>query len=99
MIVWALLAAVPWTMLACYSSSDDAPLQLASHGRYRLPATLFWAVAAAGLPVALRPRVLAALGIGYLALQAVCTEAATRQITVMHEANYPAAASVFGFKD
>jgi len=99
MFVWALLAAVPWTVLACYSSSDDTPLQLASHGRYRLPATLFWAVAVSSLPAALPPRVLAALGVGYLALQAVCTEAAARQITVMHEANYPTAASVFGFKD
>jgi len=99
MIVWAFLAAVPWTVLACYSSSDDTPLQLASHGRYRLPATLFWAVAVSSLPAALPPRVLAVLGVGYLALQAVCTEAAVRQITVMHEANYPTAASVFGFKD
>jgi hypothetical protein len=98
-LVWALIVAVPWTLLACFHLSDESPDILASHGRYRVPSTLFWSIAAATLPISLTRRTAIPLAVLYLALQSGCAAAAAKQLGVMHRENYPAAVRAYGFVD
>jgi len=98
-IAWAIVAAVPWTLLACFHLSDESTTVLASHGRYRVSPTLFWSVAIATLPISLSVRTAIPLAALYLALQAGCAGAAAKQLGVMHRENYPAAVQAYGFVD